>query len=91
MLRPPEHACDAVGDLAHGPRNAAADIDRMADRRVLLRREHASLRDVVDAHEVALLQPVLEDQRRIAVQQRDAKIASTPVYGFDSACRGRTR
>jgi len=38
--------------------------------------------------EVAALTPVLEDRGAFPFNSREAKIAVTPVYGFDSAWRG---
>jgi hypothetical protein len=50
-------------------RLAAADVEHLAGGLGRLQRQPAGARDVVHADEVALLQPVLEDRRRVVVQE----------------------
>src|SRR5215210_9581646 len=64
-----EHARELLRDLEHGHVAAGADVDRVAVRAVALQRETARARHVRDGDEVAALQPVLEHERRLLVQQ----------------------
>lgn len=52
---------------------AAADVEDVAAGLGHLERETAALRDVVDAHEIALLQSILEDEWCVAVEQPRGK------------------
>ena len=51
-----------------------ADIDRVADGPRALHRQAEGARHIAHMHEVAALLPVLEHQRRLAVQQARAEI-----------------
>ena len=84
----PSTRASAAATLEHGGAPAAADVDRLAVGAVALQREPARARDVADVDEVAPLGAVLVDSGARPFSRREAKIASTPVYGFESAWRG---
>ena len=48
---------------------AAADVEHMSGRFRRFQREAAGLGDVVDAHKVALLKAILEDEGRFVIQE----------------------
>ena len=84
-----EAAGERLRDLEHGGRHARADVDRAPVAPSSSSSASGQRpRDVADVDEVAGLPPVLEDQRGRPLSSREAKIAATPVYGFESACRG---
>src|SRR5262249_57069534 len=71
----PDCAYGARGDVLHRHRNAARDVERLACRVWRLERNPARTRDVVNADKVALLEPILIDERLPAVQDTRGKIA----------------
>ena len=83
-----ELAREDRGYFADGDRAPGADIHDLAVGRVWPERCDDRLRDVRDMDEVAALHPVFVDHGRRPASKRDEKIAATPVYGFESACRG---
>src|SRR5215510_6889748 len=48
----------------------------------------ASLDGISNVDEVTPLIAILIDQRGFPLRKRDVKMADTPVYGVESACRG---
>ena len=63
-----EDGGDTVGDLDHRVGFTATDVEHSVGRAAILESEPACLGDVIDAHEIALLAAVFEDQRRPVVQ-----------------------
>src|SRR5918995_6727011 len=71
--RGPEDGTEQFGNLPHGIGAPAADVEGLADGLVDFQRQAARLSHVEDAHEVAVLQAILEDEWRVAVQEARSK------------------
>jgi hypothetical protein len=83
-----EHRRQLLGEFAHRQAGDAADVDDLRVRAARFEREPCRARNVVHRHEVASLEPVLVDERRLPVQKPRREDREHAVYGFDSACRG---
>jgi hypothetical protein len=64
-----EHAYHSRGDVKHRARVTAANIHHLSRCLARFKCEAASLRHIMDAHEITALAPVLKNHRRIAIQQ----------------------
>ena len=77
------------GDGVYGNGSASAEVERTACERLGgVEGEDDPLDDVRDVDEVPGLTAVLEMIGGRALSRRDAKIAATPVYGFERAWPG---
>ncbi len=75
--------CDQFGDPVHADRASCADVDRVTHRVVRLQRANYCLNDVTDVDEISRLEPVLEDQWRVIVQEPRREDRRNTVYGFE--------
>ena len=64
---------ERLGDVEHADAAAGAEVDRLVVGGVGVERQQQALHDVLDVDEVAALPAVLEDHRRLAVQQPAAE------------------
>ena len=68
-----ELADEGLGHVQHADAPPGAEVDRLVVGGVGLERQQQALHDVLDVDEVAALAAVLEDHRRLAVQQPAAE------------------